>query len=68
MKMVETTAKKMREIRLARGYSQKAVADRLGMDRSAYTCFEMGKSVPSSAVLEKLAKLFNVSAENFFAA
>lgn len=42
-------------------YSQKQVADMLGVERSTYTKYESGATEPSITVLRKLKQIYNVS-------
>ena len=61
----EEFRKLLRQIRLACGYSQGAVAEALGVNRSTYTCYELGKTVPSLDTLKKLSLIFAVPIEAF---
>lgn len=42
------------------GYTQKQVADLLGLDRSTYSYYELGKIKPDIATIMKLANIFGV--------
>ncbi len=42
------------------GYTQKQVADMLGLDRSTYSYYELGKIKPDIATIMKLANIFDV--------
>ena len=42
-------------------YSQKQVADMLGIERSTYTKYESGASEPSIALLKRLKQIYGVS-------
>ena len=44
--------------------SQSDVAKLLHIDRSTYTCYELGKTEPSVEILKKLAELYGVSVDN----
>lgn len=55
-----TLAFKLRKCRVNSNLSQKQVADALGLDRSAYSCYERGTSMPSIKTLQKLAQIFHV--------
>lgn len=61
----EDLRKMLRDLRLACGYSQKAVACALGIERSTYSCYESGKVVPGLGTLKKLADIFHIPAEAF---
>lgn len=51
----------LRHLRLACGYTQQAVADALGVERSTYAYYEVGKSQPSVETLAKLSRMFGVT-------
>lgn len=57
----------LRYYRTRAGYSQRQVAEYLGLCRSAYTYYETGKSTPSAADLARLAGLYAIRMEDFFA-
>lgn len=60
-----TTSVKQR-IRILRennNYSQREIAEYLGIDRSTYACYELGKTSPSVEVLVALSELYLVSCE-----
>lgn len=44
-----------------RRMTQQQVADKLGVSRSTYTCYEVGNSMPTAASLCALGDLFEVS-------
>lgn len=45
------------------GYTQKEVADKIGMLQQAYGRYEIGKNMPPASVIIKLADIFNVSTD-----
>lgn len=51
------------ELRKERGFSQKEVAKMLGIDRSNYSKYELGKLEVNPAMIRKLTELYNVSAD-----
>ena len=55
-----TLAFKLRKCRVNSNLSQKQVADALGLDRYAYSCYDRGTSMPSIKTLQKLAQIFHV--------
>lgn len=59
-------AEALRKYRLLAGFSQKSVAEALGITRSAYTYYETGKTSPDPATLNRIAKMFGVPLEAFF--
>ena len=50
----------IRNLRKKTGYTQKQVADLLGLDRSTYSYYELGKIKPDVATIMKLANIFGV--------
>jgi len=55
---------KLRQLRLANGYTQEKIASELGITARAYQNYEAGRVYPkSSAVLGKAAAIFNVTAD-----
>lgn len=60
---METMGTKFKTLRNMYGLSQKEVADFLGIDRSAYCCYEINRAKPDVYNLARLAKLFNVSTD-----
>lgn len=55
---------KLKELRKHKGWTQKAVSDMLGIDRTTYAKYESGASEPNFEMLLKLSKLFNISVDN----
>lgn len=54
---------KLKELRMAAGYTQLDLAKMLGMDRSSVAKWETGEGMPSPLVLLRLSKIFGVSME-----
>lgn len=52
--------------RVLSGYSQKNVADFLNVNRSTYTYYELGKTMPDPVTLDRIARIFGVPLEAFF--
>lgn len=52
----------LKTLRKARELSQSTVADYLGVDRSTYTKYELGK-IPDVSVIAKLSAYYNVSTD-----
>ena len=50
----------IKKLRLDKGYTQKEVADLLGVDRSTYCCYEIGRIHPDLATIMKLSNVFKV--------
>ncbi|MBQ9552782.1 MAG: helix-turn-helix transcriptional regulator [Clostridia bacterium] len=53
----------LRLLRRACGFSQEDVANVLGVDRSAYSYYESGKTEPSITNLVKIARMYRVSTD-----
>ena len=53
----------LRLLRRACGFSQEDVAKVLGVDRSAYSYYESGKTEPSITNLVKIARMYRVSTD-----
>lgn len=58
-----TLGQKLRFYRTAEGYTQGFVAEILHLDRSTYTFYETGKTLPSVKSLFRLSRLYGVSAD-----
>ena len=58
--MIEERLKKLRE---QNAMTQTELAKKLGITRSSVNAWEMGISVPSTALLVDIAKLFHVSTD-----
>ena len=54
-------AKRMKELRKKRGYSQEAFADHAGLHRVAVGWIEQGKRVPSLKTLVKISRGLGIS-------
>ena len=54
---------RIRILRENNNYSQREIAEYLGIDRSTYACYELGKTSPSVEVLVALSELYLVSCE-----
>lgn len=49
----------LKQCRLKHNFTQTQIAAALGIDRSTYSYYELGKTVPSIGMLTKIAKIFN---------
>ena len=56
-------ADKIKTLREKKGVTQSALANTLGITRSAVNAWEMGITVPSTQYVVELAKFFNISAD-----
>lgn len=55
--------RRIRTVRVYQGLSQEEVARYLGLNRSTYTYYEVGKSRPNLVILKKLCEYLRVSPE-----
>ena len=62
---MEDLSKMLRAVRLACGFSQHNVAMALEVNRSTYTYYEVGRTMPDVPTLKKLADIFSIPAEAF---
>ncbi|MBO5859762.1 MAG: helix-turn-helix transcriptional regulator [Clostridia bacterium] len=53
----------LKELRKEHGYSQTMVADYLGIDRTTYTKYELGR-IPEISNIIKIASLYGISADS----
>jgi len=58
--------KRLKELRLSHGYTQKYVADYLGVSQKAYSNYELGKRKPRFNTFIKLVELYDVSSDYIF--
>ncbi len=54
---------KIKEVRIARGFTQNHVANLIGVRQSAVAMWENGQTVPKLEHVIKLAKVFNCSVD-----
>lgn len=64
--MKAVLSNKIRDGRKLRQFSQQELADKLGVSKQMISKYEKGLSVPSSKILIKMARTFNVSLDYFF--
>jgi len=55
--------KKLRKIRIEKGYTQQDLALILNISQACYNRYEQGKREPSIETLRRLCVLFNISAD-----
>ena len=58
---METTGEKLKLLRLQMGKTQGEVASHIGVDRSTYSYYELGRTSPDWDMIKRLANFFNVS-------
>lgn len=56
---------RLKQLREDAGLSQQKVANELGITRSTYTYYELGKTLPNIFTLRMLAEIFHISLEDF---
>lgn len=66
MDINQRIARRVRELRDARGYSLDALAERSGVSRSNISLIERGQSSPTAAVLDKLSAGLGVTVASLF--
>lgn len=66
MNVHDTIARRIRELRDARGWSLEALAERSQVSRSNISLIERGQSSPTAVVLDKLATALGVSLASLF--
>ena len=54
----------LRNARLKKGYSQKEVAEKIGVAKSTYSLYESGNREPNVQTIKKLADLLSVSTDD----
>lgn len=55
--------KRLREMRMYRGFTQQALADKIGVALRSYQCYETGTRTPSFDLLIQLADVLDVSTD-----
>ena len=63
MSTMETLGNKIKYLRIQLSLTQQQIADVLGIDRSNYSKYELGKLEVNNEMLVKLAKYFDVSTD-----
>lgn len=58
---------RLRELRIKSGYTQNQIARILNIDRSTYSYYEIGKTMPDVSSFVILAKVFNISISELLA-
>ena len=61
--MIKGLPEKLRLLRIKYGFSQKQVADKIGVSPSVVSGYETGERTPSTEVLLSLSYLFNTSSD-----
>ena len=58
---METISEKLKLLRTKMGLTQSDIARAIGVERSTYTYYELGKTLPDWPTIKKLAKIFNIN-------
>lgn len=58
---METISEKLKLLRTKLGLTQLEVANALDVERTTYTYYELGRTLPDWPTIKKLAKIFNVN-------
>ena len=61
--MIKGLPEKLRLLRIKYGFSQKQVADKIGVSPSVVSGYETGERTPSTEVLLSLSYLYNTSSD-----
>ena len=61
MGAINKISEKIKKFRKKINYTQKKVADYLGVDRSTYSYYELGKIIPDVKTIMSLSKIFGVN-------
>lgn len=63
MKNSDAFPKRLKELRAEKKYTQKELADKLGIVRTAVANYETGRALPDPIVLSKLSSIFGVTSD-----
>lgn len=66
MKSYDLLSFNIKYLREKSGWTQQKIAKSLNIDRSTYTYYESGKTLPTIPLLIKLSEFFNVPCARFF--
>ena len=56
-------AKRLKELREEKNYTQQEMAEKIGLKRTAYGAYERGVNTPDAQTLLKLAEIFDVTTD-----
>lgn len=63
MNVIDILAKRLKELRIENNYSQKEIADMIGIAQVTYSHYELGRRSVSIQNLVKIAQIYNVSVD-----
>lgn len=58
--------RRLRELRISLGYTQKQLADRLGISAESVSMYELGKRRPQKEIQKRINHLFCVTDQYFY--
>jgi putative transcriptional regulator len=64
--VAKSVRNKVRELRNARGWTQQALAERVGVSRQSINSIERGRYVPSLALALEFARVFGCATDEIF--
>lgn len=64
--MIKGLSEKLQKLRTEYGYSQKQVAEKLGISPSIVSAYETGERTPSTDILLSLSNIFHCSTDYLF--
>lgn len=56
----------LKQLRKFAGFTQKQLADKLGITYQSYQAYEYGKTLPSLPIILSVAEIFDVSLDSLF--
>ncbi len=56
----------LKQLRKSAGFTQKQLADKLGITYQSYQAYEYGKTLPSLPIILSVAEIFDVSLDSLF--
>jgi len=66
MKMPFLLFKKIKEARLRAGFSQNELAGKLGVSNKTISAYELGRAIPPSTTIAKIATITSANLDSFF--
>lgn len=56
----------LKQLRKSAGFTQKQLADKLGITYQSYQAYEYGKTLPSLPIILSVVEIFDVSLDSLF--
>lgn len=57
---------KLKQLRMEKGWTQKDLADKLGLAKSTVSLYEISQREPNSKIITKISQLFGVTIDELF--